>query len=504
MKQSFWFSWLRLALVLAVLTFPLQLYFTDFFKSVLNAFSPLRRIIIDVFGFPWEADISLVDSYEMLLHLTLILVLALPISRILLRFDLNKVRSTCNAILRIWLSFVLIKYGAPKLFNQQFYLPEPNTAYTPLGLLDKDILFWSTMGTSWFYSFATGLLEVIAGVGLWFKKTKPFALFLALFISGQILVINISFEITVKILSSLMLLVSLVLSFPYLQMINRALNHRNVDPAKMPLKEDFRFPLRRHMKFAVVVLILLESFYPFVSVASYNDDSYPRPLLHGAFEIDSLEGNWCELTGLNRLERIHFHRHGYLIFQNQKDRFRDYKFSNGVRNGRLVINLEDVFPNLYYDFDQKLNTITISNGSLFLRANRMDYWDLPALKDGNGHIKPKLVDQGVETKSENEIVGSWSVVGVPWEWESMDFLQLKKLGHDREVTGVWFHLRDSKNIEIVSSTGCNYGMTARTGKWSLSTSQESDDYLNIFFNENNQYNYRIISQENSFLLLERL
>ena len=59
-------------------------------------------------------------------------------------------------------------YGVQKLLMQQFFTPEANTLYTPLGRLDKDILFWTTMGLSRGYNIFLGvverlLLESIAG-----------------------------------------------------------------------------------------------------------------------------------------------------------------------------------------------------------------------------------------------------------------------------------------------------------------------------------------------------
>ena len=43
-------------------------------------------------------------------------------------------------ILCYYLALMMFKYGFDKVFKAQFYLPEPNTLYTPMGHLSKDIL----------------------------------------------------------------------------------------------------------------------------------------------------------------------------------------------------------------------------------------------------------------------------------------------------------------------------------------------------------------------------
>lgn len=71
-----------------------------------------------------------------------------------------------------FLSFVLFKYGFEKIFIKQFYQPESNILYTPLGNLDKDILYWSVMGLAPVYSFILGLTEVTAALLLLFVRTR--------------------------------------------------------------------------------------------------------------------------------------------------------------------------------------------------------------------------------------------------------------------------------------------------------------------------------------------
>ena len=129
--------------------------------------------------------------------------------------NINKIREmTWNEIIFFYwthvlvsnmLAFFLLRYGFDKLFKHQFYLPEPNTLYTPVGLLSKDILFWTSMGTSHSYNVFMGLIEIIPAFLLFFKRTRMLGGLISFAVLLNVLMINIGFDITVKILSSFLL-----------------------------------------------------------------------------------------------------------------------------------------------------------------------------------------------------------------------------------------------------------------------------------------------------------
>src|SRR5690554_1822611 len=109
-----------------------------------------------------------------------------------------KIQKVILGLMVLLLAFFLIRYGLDKLFNRQFYTPASNTLHTPTGQLSKDILFWSSMGTSSFYNAFMGIAEVITGILLLFNRTRFLGLLLAFGILGNILSVNIGFDITVK------------------------------------------------------------------------------------------------------------------------------------------------------------------------------------------------------------------------------------------------------------------------------------------------------------------
>jgi hypothetical protein len=101
----------------------------------------------------------------------------------------NKIRP----IIRYYLALILFIYGFSKVFKAQFYLPEPNLLFTTLGNLDKDILFWSTIGSSRSYSIFLGIIEIIPAMLLLFRKTSFIGSLIATGVLLHVVAINLLF-----------------------------------------------------------------------------------------------------------------------------------------------------------------------------------------------------------------------------------------------------------------------------------------------------------------------
>lgn len=166
-------------------------------------------------------EISSDSSTLYLLFFILFLIAVITVS-ILSFFDFWKtykgsIFKLIQLVITYYLACVMLKYGFDKIFKSQFYLPEPNTLYTPLGMLDKDILFWSTMGTSYSYNIFMGLMEVIPALMLLYYRTRILGLFILSGILLNVVFINFGFDISVKLYSTFLLLLCLLLLFPFLK-----------------------------------------------------------------------------------------------------------------------------------------------------------------------------------------------------------------------------------------------------------------------------------------------
>ena len=128
----------------------------------------------------------------------------------------NKIVGILQVLLTYYLSAKYICFGIPKMLQMQFNILR-HEAYTPLAELSKLDHMWSFFGRSYNYSLFLGLIELVIGILVVFKKTRLIALLMLLAVSTNILILNIEFDVDFAIGHvAFDLIVCLLLLIPYL------------------------------------------------------------------------------------------------------------------------------------------------------------------------------------------------------------------------------------------------------------------------------------------------
>lgn len=277
---------------------------------------PFQRFGYGVIDWAFGAQLYYEDTKGMYLLLLVCPVLAIPFGfvpklkplfsgRISRFFTYNPI-AAIHSIMRWFLVFELLEYGWIKVTKMQFYLPEPNTVYTEFGHLSKDIAWWSVMGSSPSYVIFMGVIELLAGVLILVRKTRFLGLLLALGIFVQVVIVNFSFDISVKLFSVSLLVMTIVLLTAYPH-IWRAIFQL---PVKHVIRQEVKVPQWRNWTRALLLaLIITETVYPSVTSGNWYDDAAPRPSYHGAYAVQNGK----------EIRHFYVHRHGYLIVENEKD-----------------------------------------------------------------------------------------------------------------------------------------------------------------------------------------
>ena len=118
---------------------------------------------------------------------------------------------------RYYLGLYLIVYGLFKLLEGQFVfhdfgrLEENFGDATPMGLL------WTFMGHSKIYGGFTGIIEAGAGFLLLFHNTKTLGALLSVAVMSNVVLMNFCFDVPVKLFSSHLLLISIIILMPNLK-----------------------------------------------------------------------------------------------------------------------------------------------------------------------------------------------------------------------------------------------------------------------------------------------
>ncbi len=123
----------------------------------------------------------------------------------------RKLKFWFMSLLRLFVAAVMLVYGFAKVFLIQFQTPSLTLLVQHVGEMSPMGLAWTFMGFNPVYTIFTGLLEVLAGLFLIFRRTKALGALLTLGVMGHVAVMNLCFDIPVKIFSLHLVLMSLVL-----------------------------------------------------------------------------------------------------------------------------------------------------------------------------------------------------------------------------------------------------------------------------------------------------
>jgi len=281
-----------------------------------------------------------------------------------------------------YVALILLKYGFDKVFKQQFYLPEPNILYSSFGSLHKDILFWSTIGTSHLYSVITGSIEILTAILILAKPTRILGFCIAVAVLFNILLINFSFDISVKTFTFFLLAVVLFNVHPYL----KAFYAFFVSQKQSQLPQAPTFFINKWLVVCLSTGVIFYTLLPYLQAGNFNDDHAPRPFLHGAYQIDSFK---TDNQSLNKCDfpykRFFIHRNSYIIFQQQDDQMVDYHFElNAGKNQLILYDYQQHTVVLNYTYSPQAHTLQLefnNRQKWAISATALNWQSLPALQD---------------------------------------------------------------------------------------------------------------------------
>ena len=116
--------------------------------------------------------------------------------------------------IRLALAASLIEYGMTKVIPTQFPAPPLTALVTPVGNMTLSAMLWTTIGSAPAYQIATGVVEVLSGVLLLLPWTISLGALLALISLTQVLLLNLAFDIGVKLVTTHLIAMAVILLIP--------------------------------------------------------------------------------------------------------------------------------------------------------------------------------------------------------------------------------------------------------------------------------------------------
>lgn len=137
--------------------------------------------------------------------------------------------------LRLCLGGQMLWYGIAKVIPTQMPSPPLTALLQPYGDFSPASVLWLQVGSSHPYEIMLGAAEVVGGLLLFLPRTATLGALVSLLCMAQVFVLNMSFDVPVKILSFHLLLMSLVLLAPQIRRLaNVLVLERPSEPASQP------------------------------------------------------------------------------------------------------------------------------------------------------------------------------------------------------------------------------------------------------------------------------
>ncbi|NOT51830.1 MAG: hypothetical protein HOP10_11205 [Chitinophagaceae bacterium] len=392
MRRSFVYSTASFFAFLGIVFIPVpfnlfkkQLSITDFLFGDLIGFVSKNVFRTQLSDTHVYSDTRAMYVLVLILFILSILVTAILSTLKAWRKHKDRVLKFIYLLVCYYLALQLLKYGADKIFKNQFYLPEPNTLYTPTGKVPRDLLYWSSMGTSHFYNVFLGAIEVIAALFLLIKRTRLIGLLVSLFIMLNVLAVNFGFDISVKLFSLLLIFYIIYLLEPYVKSLSQFFFSKTPATVTQFVNKERLVKnrlLSTFLKWFATGIILLEAFYPFMRSGNFNGDKAKRPYMHGAYEVQQF------IAGADTLQpnkfpvkRFFIHKDNYMIFQGDNDEMVDYKlvYDTGKQQYVLVdYNMKN--EPIWLKYNAADSTLQVSFRLNQLTGKALDWRKLPALQ----------------------------------------------------------------------------------------------------------------------------
>lgn len=127
------------------------------------------------------------------------------------RLSYNKLFYWFQVLLRVTLFVAMFIYGLAKVMKGQFADPSLLRLLQPVGDLSPMGLAWTFMGHSFYYSLFIGFTELLGGMLVLFRKTLTLGSLIIVGVMTNVAIMNFTYDIPVKLLSTHLVLMALIL-----------------------------------------------------------------------------------------------------------------------------------------------------------------------------------------------------------------------------------------------------------------------------------------------------
>ncbi|MCU0354598.1 MAG: hypothetical protein MUD08_12815 [Cytophagales bacterium] len=301
-----------------------------------------------------------------------------------------------TVVVRYYVGLTMLTYGFVKVFKLQFPFPSVATLAQPYGESTPMRLAWTFMGYSKLYNYFTGFAEVLGGALLLFRRTAALGALVSLMVMLNVAVMNFSFDIPVKLLSSTVVVMCVfLLARDAWKLYAFFVLHRPTALSVVELPTFRKKWVRiggRVFKYAFVVAVVGMNIYGgFTGLDSYGD-SAPKPPLYGIYYAESHIRNNDTVpplaTDTLRWKRLIVGKYGRASVQFMNDTLRTFTIEpDTLKKTFVLISNKDTaqkhtFAYKLPDRNHLLLSGTWKGDSISVRFRKKDVKEFPLVSTG--------------------------------------------------------------------------------------------------------------------------
>jgi hypothetical protein len=217
---------------------------------------------------------------------------------------------------------------------------------TPVGEMTLSALLWTTIGAAPAYQIITGCIEVLAGVLLLLPRTVSLGAVLGLVSLLQVLLLNLTFDIGVKLVTTHLIVMALILLAPAMRPLAAVLIRLKPDSTAHAPGVESGFS-RRDRRLALLPIALGVYLLGMQTWINWNfwqvgGGGRPKSVLYGIWNVERLSVNGetrpAELNDYDRRwRRVIFDAPDELVVQRTDDSFARYGASVDREHGAIAL-----------------------------------------------------------------------------------------------------------------------------------------------------------------------
>jgi hypothetical protein len=261
------------------------------------------------------------------------------------RTDYARLYEWLRIYVRFALAATMISYGAYKVVPSQFQPPTLGRLVQPFGEASPMGLLWTFMGASTPYTVFTGAAEMIGGLLLIPRRTSLLGALVCAAVLSNVVMLNFSYDVPVKIFSTVLLIHALFLILPDARrLIDFFLFARAVAPAQT--ESPFRTPrMQTAVRVAAAIFVVIVSGFSLFGSYQQRRRYAEKSPLTGIWTVEEFVSDGVPhpplMTDARRWRRVIFQYPFAMSIQLMDDSLQRFAMTFDQRKKSFVLSRRD-------------------------------------------------------------------------------------------------------------------------------------------------------------------